>query len=99
MWTRQCRGAAMIVDLVSVTTRDGIRLDGTWRQPHLEKASQLGVDVVIFHHGVGGNFYGPGMFEQYSNALLERGCAVLRVNNRGHDPISRAVAGASVKRL
>ena len=40
----------MIVDLVSVTTRDGIRLDGTWRQPHLEDASQLGVDVVIFHY-------------------------------------------------
>jgi len=89
----------MIVDLVSVTTRDGIRLDGTWRKPHLETASQLGVDVVIFHHGVGGNFYGPGMFEQYSDALLEKGCAVLRVNNRGHDPISRAVVGASVKQL
>jgi pimeloyl-ACP methyl ester carboxylesterase len=57
------------------------------------------VDVVIFHHGVGGNFYGPGMFEQYSDALLERGCAVLRVNNRGHDPISHAVVGEGVKRL
>jgi len=57
------------------------------------------VDVVIFHHGVGGNFYGPGMFDQYSDALLERGCAVLRVNNRGHDPISRAVVGAGAKQL
>ena len=45
----------------------------------------LAVDVVILHHGVGGNFYSPGMFEQYSDALLEQGCAVLRVNNRGHD--------------
>jgi pimeloyl-ACP methyl ester carboxylesterase len=89
----------MIVDLVHVTTHDGVRLDGTWRKHHPEQASQLGVDVVIFHHGVGGNFYGPGMFDQYSDALLDRGCAVLRVNNRGHDPISRAVVGEDAKRL
>jgi pimeloyl-ACP methyl ester carboxylesterase len=92
-------GATMIVDLVHVSTRDGIRLDGTWRKPHPERVSELGVEVVILHHGVGGNFYGPGMFDQYSDALLERGCAVLRVNNRGHDPISRAVVGAGAKRL
>jgi pimeloyl-ACP methyl ester carboxylesterase len=89
----------MIVDLVHVKTRDGIRLDGTWRRPHPEQASQLGVDVVILHHGVAGNFYSPGMFDQYSEALLDRGCAVLRVNNRGHDPISRAVVGEDAKRL
>jgi pimeloyl-ACP methyl ester carboxylesterase len=89
----------MIVDLVHVTTHDGIRLDGTWRKPHPEHTPQLGVDVVIFHHGVAGNFYAPGMFDQYSDALLDRGCAVLRVNNRGHDPISRAVVGGDAKRL
>ncbi len=86
----------MIVDLVNVTTRDGIRLDGTWRKPSVQRAPQLGVDVVILHHGVGGNFYSPGMFEQYSDALLEQGCAVLRVNNRGHDPMSRAVVDEDV---
>ena len=37
----------MMVDLVNVTTRDGIRLDGTWRMPSVQRASQLGVDVVI----------------------------------------------------
>jgi pimeloyl-ACP methyl ester carboxylesterase len=89
----------MIVDLVHVKTRDGVRLDGIWRKPHAEQASQLGVDVVIFHHGVAGNFYSPGMFDQYGDALLDRGCAVLRVNNRGHDPISRAVVGQDAKRL
>ena len=46
-----------------------------------------------------GNFYTPGMFDQYSDAVLDRGCAVLRVNNRGHDPISRAVVGEGAKRL
>src|SRR5919197_3640766 len=89
----------MVVDLVNVTTRDGIRLDGTWRKPSGPRASQLGVDVVILHHGVGGNFYSPGMFDQYSDALLARGCAVLRVNNRGHDLISRAMVDAGTKRL
>ena len=89
----------MMVDLVNVTTRDGIRLDGTWRKPSVQRASRLGVDVVILHHGVGGNFYSPGMFEPYSDALLEQGCAVLRVNNRGHDPMSRAVVGEGVKQL
>jgi hypothetical protein len=89
----------MMVDLVNVTTRDGIRLDGTWRKPPVRRASQRGVEVVSLHHGVGGNFYSPGMFEQYSDALLEQGCAVVRVNNRGHDPISRVAVGESVKWL
>jgi pimeloyl-ACP methyl ester carboxylesterase len=89
----------MIADLVHVKTRDGVRLDGTFRAPTQPHASQLGVDVMILHHGVGGNFYNPGMFDQYSDALLDRGCAVLRVNNRGHDLISRAMVDAGSKRL
>jgi pimeloyl-ACP methyl ester carboxylesterase len=89
----------MIVDLVNVKTRDGVRLDGIFREPSQKKASRLAVDVVILHHGVGGNFYNPGMFDQYSDALLDSGCAVLRVNNRGHDPVSRAMVGVESKRL
>ncbi len=89
----------MIVDLVNVKTRDGIRLDGIFQAPSQQHASRFGVDVVILHHGVGGNFYNPGMFDQYSDALLDRGCAVLRVNNRGHDPISRATSDAGATRL
>ena len=75
----------MIVDLVHVQTRDEVRLDGIWRKPSQETISQLDVDVVILHHGVGGNFYHPGMFDVFGDALLEQGCAVLRVNNRGHE--------------
>jgi len=89
----------MLVDLVNVTTRDGVRLDGIWRKPGQVNSSLLGVDVVVLHHGVGGNFYGPGMFEEYSDALLNKGCAVLRVNNRGHDTISRAAVGGEDKRI
>ena len=89
----------MIVDLVHVQTQDGVRLDGIWRQPSQPNASQLRVDVVILHHGVGGNFYQPGMFDEYSDALLAQGCAVLRVNNRGHGPVNRTVMGTEIKRL
>ena len=88
----------MLVALVKVETRDGIRLDGIWRKPEQQNASQLGVDMVLLMHGVGGNFYGAGMFEEYSEALLEKGCAVLRVNNRGHDPISRVTIDEEPKR-
>ena len=66
----------MLVDLVSVETRDKVRLDGILRRPAVSP-SQLGVDLVILHHGVGGNFYDAGMFAEYSDALLEKGCAVL----------------------
>jgi pimeloyl-ACP methyl ester carboxylesterase len=73
------------VELVRVVTADGVRLEGTLRLATSPGASRLPVDVMIFHHGVGGNFYNQSFFEQMSAAFLERGCAVLRVNNRGHD--------------
>lgn len=89
----------MLVDLVTVETRDGIRLDGIWRKPDQETSSQFGVNVVLLMHGVGGNFYDAGMFEEYSNALLKQGCAVLRVNNRGHDPISQVFIEEELRRF
>ncbi len=81
----------MLVDLVHVETEDGIRLDGTLRRPTAETVSTWGVDAMILHHGVGENFYQPSLFDDYCDPLLENGCAVLRVNNRGHDLVSRAV--------
>ena len=79
----------MLVDLVNVTTKDGVRLDGTLRVPTAGVASNINADVIILHHGLGGNFYSPGMFDEYSVALLAEGSAVLQVNTRGHDPVSR----------
>jgi pimeloyl-ACP methyl ester carboxylesterase len=75
----------MSLELVSVQTKDGVRLDGTWRRSEAGRASTLGIDAVILHHGVGGNFYGASLFEPIAQELLAEGCAVLRVNNRGHD--------------
>ena len=82
--------ASVSGDLVRVATRDGVGLAGMLRKPKEEGASRLGVDVVLLMHGTNGNFYGPGMFWQYSGALLEEGCAVLRVNDRGHDLVSHS---------
>jgi pimeloyl-ACP methyl ester carboxylesterase len=78
----------MNVDLVHVHTRDGLRLDGFLRKPAASTPSRFGTDVAICFHGVTGNFYQAGVFDEATDRLVEGGCAVLRVNNRGHDPIS-----------
>ena len=75
----------MNVELVNVETPDRIRLSGALRGPDGGAASNIGADVVVFHHGVGGNFYNPSFVDAIGSAFLAEGCAVLRVNNRGHD--------------
>ena len=60
----------MILDLVHVTTHDGICFDGTWRKTYAESTPQLGVDGVIFYHGIAGNFDTSGMFEGCNDASL-----------------------------
>lgn len=75
----------MDVELVHVDAADGVRLDGTLRRPRPGIASTVGADAVILHHGVGGKFYGASFYEPIGDAFLSQGCAVLRVNNRGHD--------------
>ena len=78
----------MLVDLVDVTTKDEVRLDGTLRKPERGPGS-LAPDLCILHHGLAGNFYAPGLLSDFANALLDGGIPVLRVNARGHDPVSR----------
>jgi pimeloyl-ACP methyl ester carboxylesterase len=75
----------MNVELVRVVTKDGVRLEGSLRVPESPEPDRLPVDIVIFHHGVGGSFYNQSFFEPMSDHFLALGCAVLRVNNRGHD--------------
>ncbi len=44
------------MDLVQVTTADGLRLDGILRQPtQLDSAAPI--DAWLFIHGTGSNFY------------------------------------------
>jgi len=71
------------VELVKVETIDHVRLDGILHRAN--KESSLGVDLVIFHHGRGTNFYGSSLSGELTDYFLDQGCSVLRVNNRGHD--------------
>jgi dienelactone hydrolase len=57
------------------------------------------VDGLCFVHGTGGNFYGSSLFDALGERCLQRGCAVLRVNTRGHDGISNAVTARGGRRL
>jgi pimeloyl-ACP methyl ester carboxylesterase len=74
----------MHMELVATQTSDDVRLDGYLR-PVTEPAGQLGIDLVICHHGVGGNFYSPSFFDRVGEHLAQHGTATLRVNSRGHD--------------
>jgi pimeloyl-ACP methyl ester carboxylesterase len=87
----------MPVDLVQTTTRDGVRLDGMLQMPTV--ASTWPVEGLCFVHGTGGNFYGSTLFDTLAERCLQQGCAVLRVNTRGHDGISNAVTAKGGRRL
>jgi len=78
----------MFVELLRVTTRDGFLLDGMLQRP--SAASKLDLDAVCLIHGTGGNFYSSSLFDVFAEKFLNLGCAVLRVNTRGHDGISTA---------
>ncbi len=87
----------MLVDLVQITTRDGVRLDGMLQTP--TRASAGTIDGLCFVHGTGGNFYGSTLFDAIGQHLLDRGIHILRVNTRGHDGISNAVTATGGRRL
>jgi pimeloyl-ACP methyl ester carboxylesterase len=88
----------MLVDLVQTTTRDGVRLDGAFQTPPAAIAAALGLDGLCLVHGTGGNFYSSTLFDALAERLLQLGCAVLRVNTRGHDGVSTAVLARGGKR-
>jgi pimeloyl-ACP methyl ester carboxylesterase len=83
----------MTVELVRTVAADGVRLVGMLREPAPGIDARLPVDAVIMHHGVGGNFYNEHFHDRMADALLAQGCAVLRVNNRGHDLAYNSPAG------
>jgi len=87
----------MLVDLVQVTTRDGVRLDGAYQAAAAPPS--IPVDAFCLVHGTGGNFYGSTLFDGLAERLLALGCGVLRVNTRGHDGISSAVTSRGGRRL
>jgi pimeloyl-ACP methyl ester carboxylesterase len=83
----------MLVDLVQVTTRDGVRLDGMYQPP------PPGGLACCLVHGTGGSFYSSTLFDALAERLLGLGSGVLRVNTRGHDLMSTAVTAKGGRRL
>jgi dienelactone hydrolase len=88
----------MLVDLVQTTTRDGVRLDGTFRAGEGAGPPAVALDAVCFVHGTGGNFYGSTLFDALAERLVGLGVAALRVNTRGHDGLSTAVTAQGGRR-
>lgn len=87
----------MNVDLIQVTTRDGVRLDGMF-QPRAVPLPAVDLDAVCFVHGTGGNFYSSTLFDTLGERLNNLGIGVLRINTRGHDGISTAVTAQGGRR-
>jgi pimeloyl-ACP methyl ester carboxylesterase len=86
-----------LVELVRVTTADGVRLDGALHEPR-DHAADEGVDALLCVHGTGGSFYSSSLFETLARDFTARGVAVLRVNTRGHDAVSTAVTLSGPRR-
>jgi alpha-beta hydrolase superfamily lysophospholipase len=76
-----------------------VRLDGMLQSPPADAPRAWPLDGVCFVHGTGGNFYASTLFDALGERCLQRGCAVLRVNTRGHDGISNAVTARGGRRL
>jgi pimeloyl-ACP methyl ester carboxylesterase len=88
----------VLVDLIQIRTRDDIRLDGMFQKPAAGIVSPS-LDAVCLVHGTGSNFYSSTLFDVLGASFLDQGCAVLRVNTRGHDGISTAVTSRGGRRL
>ena len=76
----------MIVDLVNVTTSDGIRLDGAFLEPKDALQPEAAIDAVLLIHGSSANFYTAstlGMAEDLSS----KGYAALSMNTAAHDTV------------
>jgi alpha-beta hydrolase superfamily lysophospholipase len=101
----------MLVDLVQVTTADGVRLHGALELRPAESAAGSGgsapaVDVWLCLHGTGSSFYSASTLGGLAPKLLAGGAAVLRANTRGHDIIctgpsagAHALLGAAFERV
>jgi pimeloyl-ACP methyl ester carboxylesterase len=88
----------VLINLVQTQTRDGIRLDGAWREAAISPAG-LPVDALCLIHGTGSNFYSSTFLSAIVEHFLALGCPGLCVNTRGHDGISTATTSRGGKRL
>lgn len=76
----------MLVDLMSTTTSDGLRLDGAFFAPPPGIQGRGPVEAVLLIHGSAGNFY-TASTKAMAEDLRNRGYACLTLNTNAHDTV------------
>ena len=80
--------AGLKSELCRVQTDDGLPLEGIFI-PAAGPAADHPVSALLLVHGTGSNFYAGGVLERFSEQAARAGLAVLRINTRGHDLVTR----------
>ena len=76
----------MLVDLISATNADGIRLDGAFFVPPVDAETIAPVDAILLIHGSRGSFSEPNTREMAED-LRRIGYACLALNTTAHDTV------------
>ena len=76
----------MLVDLITITTGDGMTLDGIFCEPAAGVTPKGPVDAMLLIHGSGGSFYRVAT-KAMAEGLRNRGYACLAINTKGHDTV------------
>jgi pimeloyl-ACP methyl ester carboxylesterase len=76
----------MLVDLMSATTSDNVRLDGAFFAPKPGVARRGPVEALLVLHGSRGNFYNPGNLAM-AEELRNHGYPCLSLNTAAHDNV------------
>jgi len=76
----------MLVDLMSTTNSDGLRLDGAFFAPPPGIQGRGPVEAVLLIHGSAGNFY-TASTQAMAEDLRNRGYACLALNTNAHDTV------------
>ncbi|MEC9092981.1 MAG: alpha/beta fold hydrolase [Planctomycetota bacterium] len=80
----------MKCELITAQTCDSLRLHGAlWRS----QTQHPKIDLLIFIHGVGSNFYQSSLVRKIIPPLIDSGISLLSINTRGHDFIFPAGTG------
>ena len=83
----------MQVELVEITTEDGVALPGAYLAPAAGTAArERAVDAVVLNPGTGGAFHSRVLLD-IGAALAEAGYGALTMSTRGHDIAWRHAAG------
>ena len=76
----------MLVDLITITTGDGMPLDGIYCEPAAGVTPKGPVDAMLLIHGSGGSFYRVAT-KAMAEDLRNQGYACLAINTKGHDTV------------